>query len=130
MADNRRRSSSGGRLSGCMSWSREDRANLKLAVGPELEDDRLREKYDCLAGLGDLVGDDDLEGDLVGGLVGDLEGDFGDGDVREAEKEDRDGRRSGLFFSVLSLSLSFLKMWASWTIGGGEGVFFFFYRRR
>lgn len=39
---------------------------------------------------------------------------------------------SGLSFSrSLSLSLSFLKMWASWTIsvGGGPSVFFFSFRR-
>ena len=41
MADNRRRSSSGGRFSGCTSWSREDRANLKVEFGPEFEDERL-----------------------------------------------------------------------------------------
>lgn len=70
---------------------------------------------------------EDLEGDLVGDLVGDLEVGFGDGGVREAEKEFRDERISGLFFSVFSLSLSFLKMWVSWTIGGGEGLFFFFF---
>lgn len=37
---------------------------------------------------------------------------------------------SGLAFSR-SLSLSFLKMWASWTIsvGGGPSVFFFSFRR-
>jgi hypothetical protein len=77
--------------------------------------------------LGDLEGlvGEDLEGDLVGDLVGDLEVGFGDGGVRE-EKEFRDERISGLFFSVFSLSLSFLKMWVSWTIGGGEGFFFFF----
>lgn len=83
-----------------------------------------------LEGLEGLVGDEDLEGDLDD-LVGDLDGDFGDGDVREAENEFRDGRISELFFSLFSLSLSFLKKWASWTIGGGEGgFFFFFYRRR
>lgn len=70
------------------------------------------------------MGEEDLEGGLDD-LVGDLEGDFGDGDVREAENEFRDERISGLFFSLFSLSLSFLKKWASWTIGGGE-VFFFF----
>lgn len=70
------------------------------------------------------MGDEDLEGDLDD-LVGDLDGDFGDGDVREAENEFRDERISGLFFSLFSLSLSFLKKWASWTIGGGEGGFFF-----
>lgn len=72
------------------------------------------------------MGDEDLEGDLVGDF-GDLEVGFGDGGVREAEKEFRDERISDLFFSVFSLSLSFLKMWASWTIWGGEGFFFFFF---
>ena len=71
-----------------------------------------------------LVGDEDLEGGLDD-LVGDLDGDFGDEGVREAENEFRDERISGLFFSLFSLSLSFLKKWASWTIGGGEGGFFF-----
>lgn len=78
-----------------------------------------------MEGLEGLVGDEDLEGDLDD-LVGDLEGEFGDGDVREAENEFRDEGISGLFFSLFSLSLSFLKKWASWTIGGGEGGFFFF----
>lgn len=70
------------------------------------------------------MGDEDLEGGLDD-LVGDLDGDFEDVDVREAENEFRGERISGLFFSLFSLSLSFLKKWASWTIGGGEGGFFF-----
>lgn len=74
--------------------------------------------------LGGLVGD--LEADLEGegDLVGDLEGDFGDGELREAEKEFRAERELSLScFSCFSLSLSFLKMWASWTIGGGDNFF-------
>jgi hypothetical protein len=126
MADKRRCSSSGGRLRGCTSWSREDRENFEFKVGPEVEEDRLWEKKrDGLECLGGLVGDlEDLEGD--GDLVGDLEGDFGNGEV-EAEKEFRE-RESGLCslsFSFFSLSLSFLKR-VNWPIGGGGSFFFFF----
>lgn len=66
---------------------------------------------------------EDLEGDLEGDLAGDLE------DLREAEKEVLGDGESESF----SLSLSFLKIWASWTIGWGEkrrSGEFFFYRRR
>lgn len=148
MAESRRRSSSGGRLSGCRSWSLEDRVpNLKEGtVGLEVEDeDRLWWEKRVLGDLGGLEGEEDL--DLS--LEGDLEGLAGD--LRAVEKDVRGEAvvgvvwfwsRSGswcffdcslsFFFSCdcsFSRSLSFLKMWASWTIWGGSGVFplFFFF---
>lgn len=70
-----------------------------------------------------LVGEEDLEADFEGeGLVGDLaekvedvRGDEGD----ESESECMSFSSSLLLVLVffLSLSLSFLKIWASWTIG-------------
>ena len=70
-------------------------------VGPE-EEDRLWEKYEGL---------EDLEGDLAGDL-GDLVGDLGLGDLVDGEREaeNEGGRESRACFS---LSLSFLKIWAS-----------------
>jgi hypothetical protein len=62
---------------------------------------------------GDLDGD--LEGDLEEDLEGDFVGDFVD-EVRGAEKEfrgDRELSNCSECFSSFSLSLSFLKMWAS-----------------
>jgi hypothetical protein len=67
MADSRRRSSSGGRLSGWDSFSFEDLPNRKEAVGIEVEEeDRLWVKRFL---VGDLEGED-LEG--LEGLEGDL----------------------------------------------------------
>lgn len=84
MADSRRRSSSGGRLSGCRSWSFEDRVlnllNGGATVGLEVEveeEDRLwweKRVLGDFGGLGGLVGEDlnlSFDGDF-GGLVGDL----------------------------------------------------------
>lgn len=94
------------------------------------EEDRLCEKR-FLVGEEDLVGD--LEGDLD--LVGDLEkegrGERGgsgrsyavEGDLAVEDAEE--SCFSGLSFSR-SFSLSFLKMWASWTISVGAPRFFFF----
>lgn len=126
MADSRRRSSSGGRLSGWRSWSRVDRvANLKEgAVGLDVEEEeRLWENRF-----------------LVGDLAGDLEVEK---EVRGEEPEPEPGLSDSTGFLTFSftfscfcfcfsfgswwcfsLSLSFLKMWASWTIEGGVRVFF------
>jgi hypothetical protein len=88
--------------------------------------------------VGDLEGDleEDLEGDL--GLVGDLEkegrGERGGGSGRSSAVEGglavEEAEESGFsgFSFARSLSLSFLKMWASWTMSGfgALAVFFFF----
>lgn len=89
--------------------------------------------------VGDLEGDleEDLEGDL--GLVGDLEkegrGERGGGSGKSsavegglAVEEAEESGFSGLSFAR-SLSLSFLKMWASWTMSGFGALAVFFFLR-
>lgn len=84
--------------------------NLKTgAVGVEEEEARLWEKRFLEVDLDDF---DDLVGDFEGDLEGEVAGDL------RAEKEDLGEVGLSSSFELFSLSLSFLKMWASWTIGG------------